>query len=301
MDANRMGRIGLGTVQWGLDYGVANHGGRPSGDVVKDILRDAFQVGANLLDTAAAYGEAEEVIGGLRQADAFEVVTKTLPYDPDAEGGRARIELVLQGFERSLSRLQRDKVYGLLVHHCDELLAAHGPELWSRLAQLKDEGRVGRIGVSVYEPEQLQRLLESFPVDMVQLPFNVFDQRFLRTGLFDRLHHAGVEIHVRSAFLQGVALMPEGALPPFLSELAPIHADWRRETAATGMSFVGGALGFCLQHPAVSRVIVGCDTVEQAAMLFNATVEEYLELPDIERFDTRDRKLIDPRKWPPRS
>lgn len=301
MGANRIGRIGLGTVQWGLDYGVANNSGSPSGDVVKDILRDAWQVGANLLDTAAAYGEAEEVIGGLRQADAFEVVTKTLPFDPEAEGGRARIELVLEGFERSLSRLQRDRVYGLLVHHCDELLAAHGPELWSRLARLKDEGRVGRVGVSVYAPEQLERLLASFPVDMVQLPFNIFDQRFLRTGLFDRLHRAGVEVHVRSAFLQGVALIPEGELPPFLSELAPIHADWRRETAATGMSFVSGALGFCLQHPAVSRVIVGCDTVEQAGMLFKAAVEGYLELSDIERFDICDPKLVDPREWPPRS
>lgn len=301
MDANRAGRLGLGTVQWGLDYGVANQSGRPSDEVVKGILARAKQAGANLLDTAAAYGEAEDVIGRLREADAFPVVTKTLPFDQKSSGDSDRVERVVKGVRHSLSRLRRESVDGLLVHHCDELFGAHGQMLWERLSELKMEGCVQRLGVSVYSPDQLTRLLDLFPLDLVQLPFNVFDQRFLTAGLFDRLKRTGVEVHIRSAFLQGVLLMPEGQLPSFLAGLAPIHEHWRRETVALGMSIVGGALGFCLQHPAVSRVIVGCDTIEQAETLFDAVSESYVELPDFERFHISDTKLIDPRKWPAKS
>lgn len=301
MDNDRARRIGLGTVQWGLDYGVANKSGRTTDQIVERILVRAGQAGANLLDTAAAYGEAEDVIGRLRSADPFEVITKTIAYDTRLQVGSARVSHVIEGFRRSLSRLQRDSVSGLLVHHSEELLAPHGLELWARLVGLKEEGRVGRLGASVYAPDQLEDLLASFPLEIVQLPFNVFDQRFLRSGLLDRLHRMGVEVHIRSAFLQGVVLMQDGVLPPFLGALAPAHALWRKETAGAGMSFVGSALGFCLQHPAVSRVIVGCDSAEQADMLFNAALERYVELPDMERFDIRDAQLIDPRNWPARS
>ncbi len=292
-------RIGLGSVQWGLDYGIANSQGRPSATVVAAMLVRARAAGVALIDTAAAYGAAEEVIGGLGEAADFALVTKTLPWNP-AAATVGRIEDVLTGFRESLARLCRERVHGLLVHHADELLAGHGTALWQSLAALRAAGRVGRLGVSVYDPVQLARLLDGYDIDLVQLPLNLYDQRFVRSGLLAVLKARGIEVHVRSALLQGALILDPAALPSHLSSVRELQARWHAAAAARGVSPLAAAIGFCLDQPEVDHVILGCEPSAQLEGLL-AAGDSGRGIPELATCAVADEVVIDPRRWPPQA
>jgi aryl-alcohol dehydrogenase-like predicted oxidoreductase len=288
-------KIGLGTVQWGMEYGIANRAGRPADTEVGRILARAQAAGIGLLDTAAAYGEAETVIGRLPQAQDFAVVTKTLPWC--GETGPERLAAVAAGVDASLARLHRDKVQVLLVHHADDLLSPHGEALWSLLEDTKAAGKAVRIGVSVYEPVQLARLLDRFGIEAVQLPFNLYDQRFLRGGMLAKLKAANIEVHVRSGFLQGVLLMQPGHLPAHLAPLREHHARCTDRLKSANATPLQAALGFCLHNDDVSRVIVGCETLAQLDGILEVGSAPSPAF-DTAAFAVDDEALIDPRRWP---
>src|SRR5205085_51237 len=165
-------KLGLGTVQFGLDYGISNATGRPAEAEVQTILSGAAAAGVRILDTATAYGESEAVLGRLtRPDDEFRIVTK-IPRVTS-------IEAIADTFAQSLQRLQRSSVYGLLLHDADDLLSAHGDRVFAQLRKLQQEGRTQKIGVSTYTPEQVDSLLPRYEFDLIQVPLNLFDQRLI--------------------------------------------------------------------------------------------------------------------------
>jgi aryl-alcohol dehydrogenase-like predicted oxidoreductase len=290
---NLCGKLGLGTVQWGQAYGVANaEGRRPDDGEIGVMLGRARAAGVDLLDTAQVYGEAETIIG--RHAgdlDGWRIVTKAAPVA--GEGGATGV-----GLTQSLGRLQCAKVYGLLLHRQDDLTAAQGSTIWSALQRLKSQGLVAKIGVSVYDPEQLERIFDQCELDLVQLPFNLYDQRFLRAGWFERLHRTGVEVHARSAFLQGLLLMTPKAMPARFAPWSDHHRRLYRVIDSLGVSVLAASLRFCLQQPGIDRVIVGCETPGQLDEILQAAAVSSASLPEPETFALDDGAVIDPRRWP---
>jgi aryl-alcohol dehydrogenase-like predicted oxidoreductase len=295
-------RIGLGTVQWGMPYGIANTTGQPAGAEVANTLRRGRQVGINLLDTAAAYGAAEARLGESdAAAQGFQIVTKTAPVNSDTIGGND-VAAVLAAFARSLQRLKCGHVYGLMAHHADSLLAPEGARLWDALQELKRQGLVARIGVSVYTPAQLSGILDRFPIEIVQLPFNVYDQRFLRAGLLDRLQASGVEVHARSAFLQGLLLMPSDRLPGQFEAIREHHRRFHDKVAAAGLSPLAGSLGFCLAQPQIDKVIVGCESTSQLDGILDVVdhgnfCDHDPIFKQLELFALDDEAIINPSRW----
>src|SRR5262249_17350751 len=157
------------------------------------------------IDTAPLYGGSEESLGrALRAGDAFAIVTKTPWFGPG--GVPANAEALTSAFQASLDRLRQERVYGLLVHRASDLLGPEGDDLFEAMRRLKQLGRVAKIGVSIYDARELEGVLARHQPDLVQLPLNVLDQRLLAGGQITRLKSAGVEIHARSAFLQGLLL-----------------------------------------------------------------------------------------------
>lgn len=289
-------KLGLGTVQFGLDYGVANAAGRVPEAEVAAILDAAREADIRVLDTAPAYGQAEAVLGRLLgPQDGFRVVTKTLAVRAPRIG-EAEIAAVREGFAASLARLGLARVAGLLVHQADDLLKPGGERLAGLLEELRAQGKVERIGVSVYERAQIERLFVRYAFDFVQLPLNVFDQRLLRDGTLENLARAGVEIHARSVFLQGLLLLEETRLPAFA---APWHAriqDFRRALDAAGVTAIEAALAFVLSRQEVSVALVG---VLSARHLQECIAAEKKPLMlDWARFAIDDPALVDPRRWP---
>lgn len=288
-------KLGLGTVQFGLPYGISNKSGQVEADEVSKILQIASASGMQILDTAAGYGSSEAVLGSsLAQEQGFLVVTKTPPLKTD----RVRQEDVLKAkaaFDNSLRNLGQCSVYGLLVHHSVDLLSPGGDLLYQTLQQWKDEGRVKKIGVSVYDKEEVDRLFDKFSFDIVQLPLNVFDQRLIRNGTLGRLHAAGIEVHVRSAFLQGLLLMPTHALPPYFSGLKSRHEAYIAALGQAGLSPLAGALGYFHNRPEVATVLVGVENHLQLQECLFASKD--LTSFDFGSFAVDDPLMLDPRVW----
>lgn len=294
---NRTPKLGLGTVQWGMDYGIANRAGRTTTVEAGNLIQAAMRHGVTLLDTARAYGEAEKVLGehgvvsmGLR------VVTKTLPVGSGTVNERDAA-LVAAAFLDSLRWLKCTRVYGLLIHHADNLLAAGGDRLWEILQDFKAQKRVGKIGVSVYRPDQLGTILDRYLIDLVQLPFNLYDQRFVQTGLLGRLKEAGVEIHARGAFLQGLLLFPPAHLPEQFSAIRDHHARLHHRISEAGLTPLAACLGFCLDQADIDRVIVGCETVRQFDEILGVAEQDGARLPAPESYSLSDTSIIDPSTW----
>lgn len=212
---------GLGTVQWGLSYGVANRQGQPEPATVRAILDEAFTWGVGLLDTARAYGESEVVIGRLLSDDeraAVRVVTKLAPDVcqvgmPAAEAvARARNSLQL-----SKQALRVDRLDTVLLHREEHRTCCAG-EIWDALKAARDEGLIGKLGTSAATPDQAVNALDDPDVEVIQVAANLLDRRLVQRDFFTTAHSAGKEIHVRSVFLQGVAFLDPNELEPHLRD-----------------------------------------------------------------------------------
>ncbi len=295
-DAAGSAKLALGTVQWGMRYGIAGRG-QPDSSEVGAILAAARAAGVSLLDTAYAYGSAEQVIGGLHTAAGdFDIVTKTLPVRAP-EIGAGQCAAVEAALEESLARLGRAAVYAVLVHDAGDLLAPGGDRLWEILERFRSAGKIRRIGVSVYNPDQCSAVAAAFPIEIVQLPLNIYDQRFLISGVLAALKARGVEIHTRSAFLQGLLLMAPAELPPHFDPIRAHHARLGALFAAQGQSALAGALRFCLDQPLVDRVVVGCETAAQFGQIHAAAAAP---APAVlySDFALSDPAILEPSRWP---
>lgn len=288
-------KLGLGTVQFGLDYGVSNTSGQVAPDEVRRILQKAAEHGISVLDTAAGYGNAEAVLGQCRPPGAaFSIVTKTQPLKAVCVDD-AGLWQVAANFEASLSSLGRQSVYGLLVHHGGDLLLPGGERLYATLRQWQAEGRVTKIGVSVYDRAEINALFERYAFDLVQLPLSVFDQRLLRDGTLTTLHRAGVEIHARSVFLQGVLLMESSDLPDHLRGLKPCLDTFQAIAKDMKVSQMTAALGFLKSIPEIAVALVGVLSTRQ----LQECIDAYnLAAPtSFSSCAVTDETLVDPRSW----
>lgn len=292
-------RLGLGTAQFGMDYGMANRRGLvPQAEVV-EILQEASRTGVGLLDTAPAYGLSEEALGRALPAGAgLAVVTKTPEFRCAAITAEHARQLH-QSFTTSLQRLGRPSIYGLLIHHADDLLGPGGELLMTAMTSLKARGLVQKVGVSVYTGEQIDRTLAAFPIDLIQVPINVFDQRLIEGGHLRRLKAAGVEIHARSAFLQGLLVSDPDSLPAHLQPARERLRAFRAEAARLGSTPAAAALRFLAGVKELSAVICGVDqkghlSQDAAALAKPLTAEESNRFAVL---SLRDPQIVDPSRW----
>lgn len=283
-------RLGIGTVQFGTAYGISNTRGQVDRSEAAAILEIGRQAGVDLLDTAAAYGEAEEVVGGLLiDAPSYATVTKTARKTADAGSvvERARV---------SHRRLGGRPLYGLLVHSAADLATDEGRELWQGLHRLRDEGLFCKIGISAYASDDPLALARQWRPDIMQLPLSIFDQRLVQAGVLTALKDSGVEIHVRSVFLQGAIFLDPGKLPASLRHASPALAAFHTRLHALGASPLEAGLSYALSLPEVDRVIVGMTTIDEAREIFAAAGSARLDLPWHE-LAIEDEVLLDPRRW----
>ena len=283
-------RLGLGTVQFGLDYGLGTARRIPEVEVLR-ILRSARSSGFDTLDTAAAYGDSEEVLGRAGVAQ-WRTVTK-LPGLPH-ECGDARA-WVAEAAQLSMHRLGVSSLHGLLLHRPGDLLGPAGEAIHAGLLALREAGVVRRIGVSIYDPSELDAILPRFSMDLVQAPFNVLDRRLVRSGWLSRLAEAGVEVHARSVFLQGLLLMPASRRPARFSKWGTLWRAWEQWLQETELHPLQACLGFVLGHAGIDRAIVGVDGHGQLLEIVASSAATCPPLP--RALEVHDLDLLDPSRW----
>lgn len=259
-------RIALGTAQFGMAYGIANQSGQVTLQSVREILSTAQKNGVVTLDTATAYGESQNVLGEAG-VDSWRIVSKlpALPeqaLDPSA--------WVRDHLRSTLASLRVDKLDALLLHRPADLLRRDGSALSQALVQLRQEGLVGKLGLSLYRPEELDVVSDLLPLDLVQVPMSVLDHRFDQAGKLDELAAQGTEIHARSIFLQGLLLVPADRRPAKFDRWAGLWERWDEWLTALQISSLQGALGAVLADERVDRVVVGVDSLEQMGQILDA-------------------------------
>ncbi len=284
-------KIALGTVQFGLNYGVANLAGRVCLEDVKNILRQAKTQRIDTLDTAIAYGGSESTLG---QSDVggWKIVTK-LPGLPDGCIDVAGwVEAQIEG---SLRRLGIDQLNGVLLHRPEQLLGPDGSTLFNALQRLKAQGITRKIGISIYGFEELDRLTGEMDFDLVQAPLNILDRRLVESGWAKRLKERGVELHVRSAFLQGLLLMAPDQRPTKFTRWESLWVEWERWLGKTGLTPLQACLAYPLGVTEVDKVIVGVDSFEQLKEILESAHSTLPNLPNW--LSPIDPALINPSQW----
>ncbi len=286
-------RIGLGGVQFGQDYGIANKGGKIPQDGVFDILKLAGDRGINLLDTASCYGDSEAVIGEFIKKNPcpFRVVSK-FPMDPYKEG---RLGQVLR---QSLARMNVSRVYGYLAHRLTDVL--NDQRLWLDMLEVKRQNLVEKIGFSIYSPRELEELdRRKIKFDLIQFPYSIFDRRFEKC--MPGLKQQNIEIHARSIFLQGLVFMKADQLPGHLKEAgAPLRrlADL---SLKHGVSIQSLCLNFALLNPHIDRVIMGVDGLRHLEENLKS-LEDFDKVRSIydqlQKLSIGNEDVLLPNRWP---
>jgi aryl-alcohol dehydrogenase-like predicted oxidoreductase len=292
-------KLGIGTVQFGLHYGISNSEGQtPQGEVVK-ILATAKESGIQYLDTAFGYGESEKVLGQTIPSDAdFYIVTKTpaiqknVITDSDTQKLRESFDISCQNFNAK-------KVYGLLIHNASDLLSPGGESLFLEMKRLKNAGRVQKIGVSVYPEDDVFSILSRFDIDLIQVPLNVFDQRLLSSGLIAECKKRNIEIHSRSLFLQGLLLMPIEQIPSFFDPIKPIISRYHSFCKKNSLSLVEGAYCFVQSVNLIDVVIVGINNADQLIKNMDSfnKARQLKNIFDFEAFAFSEPIFLNPSNW----
>lgn len=284
-------KFALGTVQFGLDYGVANMSGRVPAHEANAILLRAKACGMDTIDTAIAYGSSEIVLGQLG-VDDWKIVTK-LPAAPS--DCKDLTQWIFDQIQQSMTRMRVTRLYGVLLHRPSQLLEDMGPSLYAALQSIKSAGWTQKIGVSVYSPAELDLLFDAFTLDIVQAPLNILDRSLVESGWAGRLKSAGVEVHTRSAFLQGLLLMKPHQRPAKFNRWTEVWHVWDRWLEKEGLTPLEACLCYLTHLPTIDRVLVGVDSVEQLNQIIKAVDGELVTLPEFDMLT--DPRVINPASW----
>ena len=279
-----MSKLALGTVQFGLDYGITNQSGQVTIKEVKGILDFSKENGIDVLDTASGYGNSEKVLGEVG-VDNYQIITKTISL-------KNGFDKVIDGFYQSLDDLSQKQVEGLLIHNIQDIENKQFSALFNKLNELKQQGLIKKIGFSTYTPEQVNFLLENFDFNIIQVPFNVFDTRLIQSGQLQALKSKGVEIHARSVFLQGVLLDFDNLSDYFLTWKAQF-TEYQAMVKNSGLSLLEYALNFVLSVQEIDRVLVGVNNEQQLREI----VLSLKGLDGLEDSFINDINLLNPSLW----
>lgn len=278
-------KLALGTVQFGCDYGISNQNGKVSINAIEEILDYAKENCITTLDTACLYGTSEEVLGKFDLED-FDVVTKTVKIDYSVDRHQ-NFERFKDAFFVSQKKLGYIQLHGLMFHEANDLLSEQGLALWDLVEDFKQKEYVRKIGVSVYTPEQLEEIIKLVDIDIVQLPLNIFDQRFL--PILPELKKKNIEIHTRSTFLQGLLFMDTVGLNPYFEPIKHILEKLPKDR-------LGCALSFVKNIDEIDKIVVGVTSkneLQEICSQYNKNMKEV----DFSQFKISDEKILLPQNW----
>lgn len=281
-------KLALGTVQFGLNYGINNTNGIPATDELIDIFSLATKEQIEYLDTAHGYGDAEIKIGKFAD-NRFKIISKFSKCVNE--------QALLNQFEQTLQSIKQQKIYGYMAHNANDLIER--AELWDAILALKNKNRVEKIGYSLYTPEQLELLLlKGMVPDLVQLPYSLLDRKF--ESCFVKLKDLGTEIHVRSVFLQGLYFMDTKNLPVKLLALKNSLNELNSICEDKGVTRGALALNFVVGNPLIDQVVIGVDSalqLKENIELVDSWVPDEELIVAVKEIQVSHPELLNPVNW----
>ncbi len=285
-----MNKLVLGTVQFGMNYGINNPKGKVPPKEVFDILEIANKNGINTVDTAYDYGESEKIIGKFikQKKINFKVISKLPPIPPKE---------IIKVIRASLNRLNIDSFYGYLIHSFQSFLTV--PEVYDLLNNFKKKGIIKKIGFSLYYPYELEYLLKNgINFDLIQVPYNVFDQRF--APYFPQLKNRGIKIYIRSVFLQGLVFKQPNKLTKRFAKIQPKIKFLNNLSEKLNIPLSAICLNFVILNPYIDKVVIGIDNKNNLEenirdLVFVSLVKRVYK--EISKLEEKDEHIILPINW----
>ncbi len=285
-------KISLGAVQFGMDYGIANKDGKPSFKIAKNIIKKAKTIGISKIDTAQAYGDSESILGNIGVKE-FKITTKIPSIPSDTHDIEAYLENILQ---QSFKNLKVNKIECLLVHDVKQLNNnKYSQKIYNVLTKYKEKGLIRKIGISIYDPSELDKLDNLGIFDVIQSPFNILDRRLKDSGWMSKLKDLGIEIQVRSIFLQGLLLMENDDRPSIFDRWDILWNDWDKWLKETKSSPLSACLNFVLNEELIDSIVLGVDSEDQLQEICNSITTKFNAFPD--NIISNDINLINPILW----
>ncbi len=282
--------LGLGSAQFGCDYGISNTRGRVGEEEVRQILGLAADCKILNIDAAHYDGDVERVLGRCWPFPSpFKPQVRTLRVEKGLDWLESRLR-------RSVDHMGLARAHAAIIDSAEDLTGPEGDALWARLEKLKAEGLISKIGISATVEDQPVLLAKRFKPDIMQVPTSILDQRLARSGDIATLAGLGVEVQIRSVFLQGLLFLPRESLPANLIPVGPHLSKVRRLMAESGADPLHAALSFALNLEGVSTVMVG---VTSAAELRAIVAASERKAPRInwDAMALNDEIALDPRQW----
>jgi aryl-alcohol dehydrogenase-like predicted oxidoreductase len=282
-------KLGLGAAQFGLDGGPPARGRAPEAEV-REMLGLAARAGLRILDTGAASPHGEGILGAVMPRPApFGVTVKA------ARGDRGP-EFVEAEARASLGRLGLERADAIVVQSAGDLFSPWGLALWERLKGLRDGGLFVRVGISAYASDDPAGLARRFKPDLIQAPASLLDQRLLTDGSLAAVRELGVEVHLRSIFLNGLLFLPPDRIPSQIKGAAARLSRARRLIAEGRSDPLQAALGFALSRPEANAVIIGAATAAELSAVIAAAASPPPDL-DWDDMALDDPQALDPPRW----
>lgn len=274
-----MAELCLGTAQLGMQYGINNKVGKLHKESVFEILDVAIENNIRMWDTASVYGQAEELLGEYLAdhpdtTKDIKIISKQCQSVDGLEYKDVE-KCIREELRQSLERLHRGYLDGYLLHAYCEI---DNLDTIRILQELKAEGLVRAIGVSVYEIYEAEKAIESSVIDYLQMPCSVFDQRGLTAGVFRKAKEKGITVFTRSAFLQGLLMMAEEEIPKYLLGIQPYIKKFNDLLAEYNLEKKHVAVKFILSEKQIDYMVFGVETDAQLKEIIRE--KEMAPLPD---------------------
>jgi len=288
---NNFNKIILGTAQIGSNYGLSNETIFNFSEKEK-IIHQAYKIGVRTIDTAIAYEKSEEVLGEIGIKD-WNIITKIPTFQSHEFEMKTWIR---KEVDNSMNRLRISKLEAVLFHNSNQFRSHDKKDLYLGLKNIQEEGLINKIGFSIYEIEQAEFLIDNFDFQILQVPYNIFDRRFEDKEIIKKCKKSGIEIHVRSIFLQGLLLMNENRIPLKFKKWNHLFEKWHSFLDDNKINALDACLALVLNNDNFNKIIVGIDNIhqlEEISLSFhnikNIQIPEYLSCTDL--------NLINPQNW----
>lgn len=282
-------KLVIGSAQLGMRYGLFNNK-KISFKEFKKIEKLVLKSKINFIDTATSYGESEKIIGNSKLKNLHIITKIKIP-------NKKNINIknwLLKEISKSLSKLKIKKIYGVLIHNYKDLLGKHGKNYLFSLQELKKKKIIKKIGISIYEPQEIKKIWNFWKPDIIQVPFNIIDNRILNSGWINILKKFKVKIYARSIFLQGLLVNQDNSfkINKDYKILLNKYMNWCYKN---NISLIHGCLHFVKQFKKIDYLVVGFNNYIQLKEIIDVFKKKQIIIP--KKFSTNKKNLIDPRKW----
>lgn len=284
-------KIILGTAQFGQNYGISNQHGVLQESEAKNIFNFATESGIKFLDTAIDYKHSQKILKKINLKN-IKIITKL----PLLGNKNLPIEFEVENLiKKSLSEIDIKKYYGVLLHNPKQLFHKEKESIIKGLDMIRNNNYAEKIGISIYSPDEIRYYQEIYPFDIIQCPLNILDQRLIKQNWHHKLKLNGVELHIRSIFLQGLLLMKPKYIPQKFNAWKSTFENWHKWLSENNLDAIEACFRFVNQIEDIDKILIGVQNKDELRKIVSINHKKFQNLPDLSK--NIDENLINPYLW----